>query len=139
MNLNFLKFLFFNFLLIWQITFFDFNNLPKTEQKNTIIFAQNYGEAGAIDYYRMKFKLPHVVSAHNSYWFWGYPDYADTNTVWIVIGSDTEDNYEYFSSVELAAKHYNKYGMPFENVDIFICRKPKMKIGEIWQKIKMFI
>lgn len=116
-----------------------YNSLLKSERMNAIIFGQNYGEAGAIDYYKKKYNLPPVVSAHNSYWFWSYPDFVDTNTVWIVIGSNKEDNSEYFSTVELAAKHYNKYGMPFENVDIFICRKPKMKIDEIWHRIKMFI
>lgn len=116
-----------------------FKSLPKSERNNVVIFGQNYGEAGAIDYYRQTYNLPPVVSAHNSYWFWGYPDFVDTNTVWIVIGSNKKDNREFFESVELAASHTEKYGMPFENVDIFICRKPKMKIDEIWQKIKMFI
>ncbi|MBK7630067.1 MAG: glycosyltransferase family 39 protein [Ignavibacteriales bacterium] len=116
-----------------------FKSLPKSEQNNVVIFGQNYGEAGAIDYYRKTYNLPPVVSAHNSYWFWGYPDFVDTNTVWIVIGSNKKDNREFFESVEFAASHTDKYGMPFENVDIFICRKPKMKIDEIWQKIKMFI
>ncbi|MEO8232853.1 MAG: glycosyltransferase family 39 protein [Ignavibacteriota bacterium] len=116
-----------------------FNSIPKSEQNNVVIFGQNYGEAGAIDYYRKKFNLPPAVSNHNSYWFWGYPDFVDTNTVWIVIGSNKENNGEFFESVELAATHTNKYGMPFENVDIFICRKPKLKIDEGWQKIKMFI
>ena len=116
-----------------------FNSIPKSEQKNVIIFGQNYGEAGAIDYYRKKYNLPTVVSGHNNYWLWQYPDFIDTNTVTIVIGSTKMDNSKYFNSVELAASHKNKYGMPFENVDIFICRRPKIKISEMWQKIKLFI
>ncbi len=31
-----------------------YNSLPPEEQINTIVYAQNYGEAGAIDYYRDK-------------------------------------------------------------------------------------
>lgn len=116
-----------------------FNSISKSEQKNVVVFAQNYGEAGAIDYYKKKYNLPPVVSGHNNYWLWQYPDFINTNTVTIVIGSTKEDNSKYFNSVELVASHKNKYGMPSENVDIFICRGPKIKISEMWQKIKLFI
>lgn len=116
-----------------------YENLPDSEKKNTIVFGQNYGEAGAIDYYRKQFDLPPVVSSHNNYWLWGYPDYADSNSTWIVIGSNFEDNSEFFEFVELAASHHSKYGMPYENVDIFICRKMKMPVEEVWKKIKHFI
>jgi arylamine N-acetyltransferase len=57
----------------------------------------------------------------------------------IVIGSNLEDNSKFFEKVELAASHFNKYGMPFENVDIFICRKLKIPSAELWGKIKFFI
>ena len=46
---------------------------------------------------------------------------------------------EFFNDVELAATHYSKYGMSYENVNIFICKDPKMPLKEIWEKIKHFI
>ncbi len=115
-----------------------YNKLPDEEKRKVLIFGQNYGEAGAVNYYRNKYGLPPAISSHNNYWIWGYPkDY--TGDVMIVIGSNIKDNSEFFQEVELAGTHYNKYGMPFENVDIFICRKPKMPISEIWKRIKFFI
>jgi hypothetical protein len=115
-----------------------YNKLSPEEKKEVLIFGQNYGEAGAVDFYRKKYDLPPAISSHNNYWLWGYPkDYK--GKVLIVIGSNYKDNSEFFEDVELAASHHCKYGMSYENVDIFICRNPKMPIKEIWNKIKHFI
>ncbi len=115
-----------------------YNSLPEEEKKEALIFGQNYGEAGAVNFYRKKYNLPPAVSSHNNFWIWGYPkDYK--GNVLIVIGSNYDDNSEYFNDVKLATSHSNKYGMSYENVDIFICKKPKMPMKEVWQRIKFFI
>ncbi|HVO74951.1 MAG TPA: glycosyltransferase family 39 protein [Ignavibacteriaceae bacterium] len=115
-----------------------YNKLPAKEKKEALIFGQNYGEAGAVNFYRKKYNLPQAISAHNDYWIWGYPqDFK--GDVLIVIGSNYKDNSEYFEDVKLAASHSSKYGMPFENVDIFVCKKSKMPMKGIWQRIKFFI
>ena len=115
-----------------------YNRLSPEEKKEALIFGQNYGEAGAVDYYRNKYNLPPAISSHNNYWIWGYPKNY-TGKVLIVLGSNYKDNSKFFNDVELAASHSSIYGMPYENVDIFICRNPKMSIKEVWEKIKHFI
>ncbi len=35
-----------------------------------MIVTRNYGQAGALEYWRESYRLPPVVSGHNSYWFW---------------------------------------------------------------------
>ena len=115
-----------------------YNSLSPEEKKETLIFGQNYGEAGAVNFYRKKYNLPEAISSHNNYWLWGYPKNFK-GKVLIVIGSNYKDNSEFFEEVKLAAKHKSEYGMPYENVDIFICKKPKMPMDEIWGKIKLFI
>ncbi|PKL83225.1 MAG: hypothetical protein CVV24_06120 [Ignavibacteriae bacterium HGW-Ignavibacteriae-3] len=116
-----------------------YNKLNEEEKKNVVIFAQNYGEAGAINYYAKKLGLPdRVYSPHNSYWLWGPPKDWDGKTA-IIIGSSREDNSEFFEDVQLAASHFNRYGMPYENVDIFICRKNKRPLKDAWKEIKTFI
>jgi hypothetical protein len=115
-----------------------YNKLSDEEKKEVLIFGQNYGEAGAVNYYRYKYNLPGAISAHNNYWFWGYPKNFKGDVI-IVIGSNLEDNREYFEDVRLVETHWNKYGMPFENVDIFICRKPKIPIDELWKRIRFYI
>lgn len=115
-----------------------YNQLSVEEKKHTLIFGQNYGEASAVNYYRKKYGLPEAISSHNNYWIWGYPKNFKVETM-IVIGSNLKDNSEYFEDVKLAAHHFSKYGMPFENVDIFICRHPKKPLSEVWDKLKFYI
>jgi len=115
-----------------------YNMLSEEEKKKAIIIAQNYGEAGAIGLFGKKYGLPEVFSPHNNYWFWGPPENWD-GSIAIVVGSNKQGNSVYFESVEKAASHFNKYGMPFENVDIFVCKKIKKPVEEIWPAIKKFI
>ncbi|HZW71760.1 MAG TPA: hypothetical protein VFF57_12850, partial [Hanamia sp.] len=44
--------------------------LTKREKKQTFIFADNYGQAGAINYYRKQYDLPTVYSANASFLYW---------------------------------------------------------------------
>jgi hypothetical protein len=115
-----------------------YNKLSPEEKKKVIIFGQNYGEASAVNYYGKEFGLPQAISSHNSYWMWGFPK-EFTGDIMIVIGSNIKDNSQFFEKVELAASHFSKYGMPFENVDIFICRQLKVPPAELWKRMKFFI
>jgi 4-amino-4-deoxy-L-arabinose transferase-like glycosyltransferase len=45
----------------------------------TVILAENYGEAGAIQRYGAKSHLPHVYAVQNAFWLWGPPP-ADATT-----------------------------------------------------------
>ena len=112
-------------------------SLPEHERESVVVFGQNYGEAGAIDFFRRKYPLPPAISNHNNYWLWGYPE-DKSDSVVIVIGSNLEDNSEFFHEVTETATHYNKYGMPYENVGIFICRNPKRNLKALWKDFKSF-
>jgi len=45
--------------------------LPEQERNSAILAGQNYGEAGALEYYGRSLNFPQVISGHNSYWLWG--------------------------------------------------------------------
>ena len=113
-------------------------SLPPEEQKEAVVFGQNYGEAGAIDFFRGKYPLPPAVSAHNNYWFWGYGD--TTRRIVSVIGSNVKDNLEWFDSVKQVGEIKSNYAMPYEtNIIITICQKPKYPYSLFWRKLKFFI
>ncbi len=115
-----------------------FESLPEEEKKNTVIYARNYGEAGAIDFYRKKFPLPRVICPHNNYWFWGYGD-KNTKTV-IIIGGTMEDHLKVLKEVKKAGIIKNKYSMPYENnLPVYIGRDLKVPIEKIWNREKNFI
>jgi hypothetical protein len=115
-----------------------YNSLSDSEKSRTGIYAQNYGEAGAIDYYGRKYDLPKAICGHNNYWLWGYGNEYTSN--FIIIGGDIEKHMEEFEEVYIAAVHTNKYAMPFENnLTIYIARGLKKPMREVWQGLKFYI
>ncbi len=113
-------------------------SLSPEERKKTIIFAQNYGEAGAIDFFRKDFPLPRVLCGHNNYWYWGPGD--TTFTTVIVIGGSKEDHLKTCASVVKAGMTNSRYAIPYENnLPIFICRGLKIPVSEIWKRVRFFI
>ena len=60
----------------WEELAMDISNvylsLNEDERSKAVVFGQNYGQAGAVDFYSNKYPLPPAVSGHNSYWLWGF-------------------------------------------------------------------
>jgi hypothetical protein len=116
-----------------------YKTIPDSEKAGTIIFADNYGEAGALEYYSNRYELPPVVCPHNSYWYWSNPDDLKITAV-IVIDGNIQDHRGTCKNVILAAVHKTKYSMPYENnLPIYICRDVYRSLEEIWQQAKLFI
>ncbi len=49
-----------------------YKSLNAAEQQKTVIWAENYGEAGAIKILGKKYDLSNPISRHGSFWSWGY-------------------------------------------------------------------
>ena len=114
-----------------------YHSLPVEEKSKTIIFAENYGEAGAIEYYRKRYDLPMVISSHNTYWIWGYG--GNAAEICICLGGERDDYLKYFFQVEQAAVIRCKYCMPYENnLPVYVCRNKRINISEIWESMKHF-
>jgi hypothetical protein len=115
-----------------------YQSLPKEESKRTLVYCNNYGKAGAIEYYSSKYPLPKVVCPHNSYWYW-WPS-NNNYTRLIIIGGEIDDHLESLNEVLIAGFHKTKYAMPYENNQtIFIGRELKRTVDQIRQSDKIFI
>jgi 4-amino-4-deoxy-L-arabinose transferase-like glycosyltransferase len=115
-----------------------YESLP-FEDTRCIVYTQNYGEAGAISFLGRPFGIPPTVSGHNSYYLWGPGENLDSNTVVLVVGGDIEDHLKGFEEVELVARSQSKYAMPYENnLPIFVCRRLRKPIEEIWPQTKHY-
>ncbi len=53
--------------------------LPEQERNSVVLAGQNYGEAGALEYYGRSMEFPQVISGHNSYWLWGAGEQAEVS------------------------------------------------------------
>ncbi len=112
-------------------------NLTPDEKERAVIYTQNYGEAGAIEFFGRSHGIPRVISGHNNYYLWG-PG-TDSVDVVIIVGGNLEDHLRNFESVELAAQSQCRYCMPYENnLHIFIARKLKRPVHEVWPFTKNF-
>jgi len=84
-----------------------FNALPSEEQKMTGIYAENYGEAGAIHYFNKHKDIPEPISFNGSFLFWA-PDSIRGSTL-IYVNNDTTDVGKLFQEVTLAGSITNPY------------------------------
>jgi hypothetical protein len=115
-----------------------YQSLTPAERARCGIFANNYGEAGAIDFYGGKYGLPRAVSGHNNYFLWG-PGSRPVDIV-ITIGETREDVEQTFRSVVEVDRTRNEWCMPYEDDrPIFIGRGPKSRLLDVWPRCKMYI
>ncbi len=108
--------------------------LPADQQAATAIFANSYGQAGAIDFFGKKYGLPKAVSNHQNYWYWGPRDYTGESV--IVLGSDGTGDREHFASVEAAGRTYHPYSRRDEHFEVFVCRGLNAPLPELWPNMK---
>jgi len=113
-------------------------SLPEDERATAAVFVANYGEAGAVERFAADPRLrAAVLSGHNNYWLWG-PGDREVRTV-IAVNADEEGLRGVFEEVELAARVDCGYCMPYEDeAPVWLARRPKTTIEEIWPRLRHF-
>jgi hypothetical protein len=109
-----------------------YQSLTPKEKANCVLWAENYGEAGALKILGKKYNLPNPISRHGSFWIWGYGN-KDAD-VWISLGNEKPSVQYVFEEVELVKIITHKYAIGEENgIPLYICRKPKIDIEKWWK------
>jgi len=109
--------------------------IPANERSSCAIFAQDYGQAGAIDFLGRKYGLPPALSGHQTWFIWGPRGYS--GDCLIVLDDRRERLEQLFRHVEyVGTSADNPYALE-KNVDVFICKGAKFgTLTEIWPKLK---
>jgi dolichyl-phosphate-mannose-protein mannosyltransferase len=113
-----------------------YKSLSPEEQARTAVFANSYGQAGAIDFFGPRVGLPKSICNHQSYWLWGPRDYD--GSIVIVLGSDGSGDREHFRSVEAAGRVKHPYSRQDEHFDIFLCRGLAGELHQFWPRMKNY-
>ena len=112
-----------------------YTKLSQEERAGCGIFAQNYGQAGAIDFFGRRYGLPPALSGHQTYFLWGPRGYS--GNCLIVLDDSPEVLERHFERVEYLGKSaYNPYALERE-IPVFICHGAKFgSLAEVWPQLK---
>jgi hypothetical protein len=113
--------------------------LPAGQRANLVIFTGDYGAGGAVDLWGADYGLPHAISGHNNYWWWGPAGARDGATT---IAVDLPRGYllTIFSRVTPAGSVTTPNGVWTEERDdpIWICQGQKVSWAAAWPPAKHY-
>jgi hypothetical protein len=111
------------------------NQLAPGERGDCGIFAQDYGQAGAIDFLGRRYGLPRSLSGDKTFFLWGPRGYSGKC---LIVLDDTRESLEQiFQQVDYVGTSADNPWALEKNIDVFICRGPKFgTLAELWPKLK---
>lgn len=111
-----------------------YSSLAPEERAKAAIFARNYGEAGAIDFFGPSRGLPKAISGHQNYFLWGPRNY--TGEVIVVLQYRKEELVDACESIEETEVVDHPYSMAEEHYTILVCRGLVRPLKEVWPQQK---
>jgi len=109
--------------------------LTPGERERTMLYGDNYGEAGALDLYGRRLGLPPVVSQAGSFYFFG-PGTRNAEFI-VTLGVDPPDAADArCAALEVKSRVKNPWGVEEEqDVPVMLCRGPGVTLQEIWKQV----
>jgi len=113
-----------------------YHSLPPEQRARTGLFANDFGQGGAIDFYGPSYGLPKAIGGHLTYWYWGPRDYTGESL--IVLGDRREVLEREFEDVRALATVGHPYAMRQEHFTVFLCQRPRggWTLGSVWPRLK---
>ena len=104
-------------------------SLPDSIQQRTLVYGENYGQAGAMTYFRPENSFPEVYSFNDAFMEW-IPRHPDMDHLIYVGYSDRIESYfsEYIRVGEVEHPHFRERGLP-----IYFGSHPTAKLYEDWE------
>ncbi|MCX6225453.1 MAG: glycosyltransferase family 39 protein [Bacteroidia bacterium] len=97
-----------------------------------IIFAENYGEAGAITVIGKKYGLPDAISFSDAFRYWAPESFSSEITDVIYINGELGgDVAQLFGKIEEIGRITNPLAREF-GVQVYLCREPKRSFNQFW-------
>jgi hypothetical protein len=111
------------------------NRVPADERNDCGIFAQDYGQAGAIDFLGRSYGLPPALSGHQTWFLWGPRGYS--SNCMIVLDDRKEVLEKLWDDVEyIGTSADNPYALE-KQIDVFLCKGAEFgTLAQFWPKLK---
>ena len=111
------------------------NQLTPEERSDCAIFAQDYGQAGAIDFLGRRYGLPPALSGHQTYFLWGPRGYS--GNCMIVLDDRPDRLKQLFEHVRyIGTSADNPYALE-KRIDVFTCRGSKFgMLAQLWPQLE---
>ncbi|MFD1539763.1 ArnT family glycosyltransferase [Nonomuraea guangzhouensis] len=108
--------------------------LPEDERRWAVVYAQNYGEAGALARYGGAYGLPVAYSGQNSYADFGRP--ADGVDVVVAVGVERASFSALFRQCEVRGRL--TFDVPHfeEGKELLVCRGPREPWPVMWERLR---
>jgi hypothetical protein len=109
--------------------------IPRNERKDCGIFAQDYGQAGAIDFLGPRYELPQSLSGHQSWWLWGPRGYS--GNCMIVLDDNRARLESLWERVDYVGDSAdNPYALE-NQIPLWICHGAKFgTMEQLWPELK---
>ncbi len=115
-----------------------YQSFPENSRDEIVIWAENYGEAGALTILGDQYGLPNPISRHGSFWKWGYQN--PNASYWISIGNETASVEYIFHECTLIRRIDHPYAIEEERgIPLYVCSNPKQPIENWWAAYRPYI
>jgi hypothetical protein len=112
--------------------------LPAAIRTRTAIYADTYGDAGALDFFGPRYGLPPPISSQNNYYLWGTRGY-DGSTLLAIGATQIERLRHVYRRVRLVSTSTEPYKWVVEGpAPIYLCRDPVAPLPVLWPALRWY-
>ncbi|MCO6490376.1 MAG: glycosyltransferase family 39 protein [Phaeodactylibacter sp.] len=104
----------------------------EAEGEDVFLYCENYGQAGAVDYYGQGEGIPPAVSFSDTYRLW-LPRTTSANTLIYINDEMGEEVAGLFEDIRAIGAIANPHARE-QGTTVYLCRNPKQPLGPFWEE-----
>lgn len=105
------------------------------DKSRLMIYAENYGQAGAIDFYDAGHHLPPVASFSDSYLLWVPDSIPEQVKIFVYVNDELgRDVASAFGQIDSLGCIDNPYAREY-GTTVYLCRNPKIDFSRFWMDV----
>jgi hypothetical protein len=104
------------------------------DKERIMIYCENYGQAGAVDYCASCHNMPKSVSFADAYLLWAPDTISKTKNVFMYVNHELGGDVDsLFANIIVAGSVKNTYAREY-GATVYMCREPRRNFSEFWHR-----